>query len=151
VEVAADAIGADQHQRAHRVARRLLHIGRGQFDAGALRLGAHLVADLLLGLGPLSVERRKRVGAIDDLRRLPRGAARAPGDVGTVVFQAAEEVAPLGIDRVRVALVSGVEVFDVGGVAAVEEGRKRESRVGVLARHLPHPKVRRRCTPGKQG
>ena len=66
VEVAADAIGADQHQRADRVARRLLHVGRRQLDAGALRLRAHLVADLLLGLGPLAVERRERVVARDE-------------------------------------------------------------------------------------
>ena len=150
VEVAADAIGADQHQRAHRVARRLLHIGRRQLDAGALRLRAHLVADLLLGLGPLAVERRERVVALDERRLLPRGAARALGDVGGVVLQAAEEVAPLGIDRVRIGLEAGVEVFDVGGVAAVKKGGKRESRVGVLARHLPHPKVRRRCTPANR-
>ena len=33
VEVAADAVGADQHQRADRIARRLLHVGGGNLDA----------------------------------------------------------------------------------------------------------------------
>ena len=33
VEMAADAVGADQHQRADRVARRLLHVGGGNLDA----------------------------------------------------------------------------------------------------------------------
>ena len=50
-----------------------------------------------------------------------------------LVLQAAEEVAPLGIDRIGVGLVAGVEVFDVGGVAAVEKGGECESRVRVLA------------------
>ncbi len=133
VEVAADAIGADQHQRVDRIARRLLHVGGGEFDASRLRLGANLVADLLLGRGPLSVERGEGLVARDQRRLLPRGAARAFGDVAAAVLQAAEEVAPLGIDRVRVGLVARVEVFDVGGVAAVEKGRECESRVRVLA------------------
>ena len=132
VEVAADAVGADQHQRADRIARRLLHVGGGELDAGVLRLGAHLVADLLLGLGPLAVERGEQLVALDERRLLPRGAARALGRVGAVL-QAAEEGLPLGIDRIRVGLVAGVEVFDVGGVAAVEKGGECESRVRVLA------------------
>ena len=38
VEMAARPIGADQHQRMDRVARRLLHLGGGQLDAAGLRL-----------------------------------------------------------------------------------------------------------------
>ena len=37
------------------------------------------------------------------------------------------------IDRIRVGLVAGVEVFDVGGVAAVEKRGECESRVRVLS------------------
>ncbi len=58
----------------------------------------------------------------------PRALFRRVG----AVLQAAEEVAPLGIDRIRVSFVSGLEVFDVGGVAAVEKGGECESRVRVL-------------------
>ena len=36
VEVAADAVGADQHQRVDRIARRLLHAGGRDFDACGL-------------------------------------------------------------------------------------------------------------------
>ena len=56
---------------------RLLHVFGREFDTGALRLGANLVADLLLGLGPLAVERGERFVALDELRLLPRGAARS--------------------------------------------------------------------------
>ena len=38
VEMAADAVGADQHQRVDRIARRLLHVGGGDLDALGLRL-----------------------------------------------------------------------------------------------------------------
>jgi len=48
VEVAADPVGADQHQRADRIARRLLHLGSGIFDALGLGLALDLVADGLL-------------------------------------------------------------------------------------------------------
>ena len=40
VEMAAHAVGADQHQRVDRIARRLLHVGGGELDALGLRLGA---------------------------------------------------------------------------------------------------------------
>src|SRR4051812_408549 len=39
VEVAADAVGADQHQRVDGIARGLLHVGRGQLYTRALCLG----------------------------------------------------------------------------------------------------------------
>ena len=38
VEMAAHAVGADQHQGVDRIARRLLHVGRGELDAACLRL-----------------------------------------------------------------------------------------------------------------
>ena len=39
VEMAAHAVGADQHQGAHGIARRLMDVGRGQLSALGLRLG----------------------------------------------------------------------------------------------------------------
>jgi 2-oxoglutarate dehydrogenase E1 component len=71
VEVPAHAVGADQHDRAHRVARRLLHVARRKLDARALRLRAHLVAEFLFGLGPVAVERGERLVARDQGRLLP--------------------------------------------------------------------------------
>ena len=40
VEMAAHAVGADQHQRVDGIARRLLHLGRRNLDAFGLRLGS---------------------------------------------------------------------------------------------------------------
>ncbi len=48
VEMAAHAIGADQHQRADGIAGRLMHVGGGDFGALGLRLGGELAADRLL-------------------------------------------------------------------------------------------------------
>ncbi len=45
VEMAADAVGADQHQRVDRIARRLQHVGGGELDAALLRLALDLVAE----------------------------------------------------------------------------------------------------------
>src|SRR5205807_9842979 len=42
VEMSANSVRADQHERVDRIARCLLHIGGGELDAGALRLGANL-------------------------------------------------------------------------------------------------------------
>ncbi len=131
MEVAADAVSADQHQRVNRVARRLLHVRGGELDTGGLRLRAHLVADFLFGLGPLAIEGGEKLVALDDRWFLPRGAARALRGIGAVL-QAAEEVTPLRVDRIRVGLVPRVEVFDVGGVAAVEKRGECESCVRVL-------------------
>ena len=61
VEVAADAVGADQHQRVDRIARRLHDVGGGELDALGLRRRRDLLADLLFGFGPLAVERRDQI------------------------------------------------------------------------------------------
>ncbi len=57
VEVPARPVGADEHQGTDGVARRLLHVGRGQFDPGRLGLGPDLVAERALDLAPVAVER----------------------------------------------------------------------------------------------
>ena len=116
----------------------------------ALRLGGDLVADRLFGLRPLAVERGHQVAvrAQRPVRLLPGGAARALDDVGAVVLQAGEKLPPLGIDRGRVALVFGVEVFDVGGVAAVEERGAGEGGIGVLAGHCSILALKRRVAHG---
>ena len=133
----AHAVGADQHQRADGIARRLRDVGGGKLHALGLGLGGNLVAELLLGLGPLAVEGGDQVAVGPDrpVRFLPGRPAGLAGDGGAVVFQALEELAPFGIDGGRVFLVAGVELFDVAGVGAVEEGGAGEGGVGVLAGH----------------
>ena len=122
VEVAADAVGADQHQRVDRIARGLLHLRGRQLDALALRLGLDLVADGLLDLAPVAGQRRDQLAVgVRNIRPPPRRAAGVALDVALVVLQAFEERAPLGIDRGGIGFVAGVELFDIGGVAAIEK------------------------------
>ena len=44
---------------------------------------------------------------------------------------------------IGVGLVARVEIFEVGGITAVEKRRAGESCVRVLARHVPHPDIGR--------
>ena len=127
VEMAAHAVGADQHQRVDRIARRLLHVARGELDAGRLRLLLDLVADAPLGLGPLAVERGDQIAVRPHrpVRLFPGRALRALGDVGAIVLQRLEEVPPGGVDRGRV-------VLDIGrrGLRCRRRCRRRGRRFG---------------------
>ncbi|MEY9295032.1 hypothetical protein ABH979_008106 [Bradyrhizobium ottawaense] len=141
VEVTAHAVGADQHQGADGIARRLEQVGGG--EAGAfvaslcLRLGGDLGTDRLLDFGPVAVE-----GGGEIVLRGQRPVGALPGwargvlpDVGGLVVQALEELLPLGVDRGRVLLVAGVDFVDVGGVGALQKGGQGKGCVRVLARH----------------
>src|SRR5262249_2835817 len=70
VEVPARAVGANQHQGADRIARRLLDLGGGDVSARGLRPRLDLVAERPLHLAPIAVERgdelaaRRRVGPL---------------------------------------------------------------------------------------
>ena len=141
VEMAARPIGADQHQRPDGVARRPLDVGRGKLDAAALRLRLDLDADAVADLGPVAVERRDEIAARQrrPIGPGPRRAVRVLFNVGSVVLQALEERLPLGIDRLRIGFVAGIEVFDIGGIAAIEERGEGEGGVGVLAGHGAFP------------
>ena len=135
VEVTARAVGADQHQRVDRIARRLLDLGGGDVDAGRLRPRLDLVAERFLRLAPIAVERGDEVAARERVGPLPRRPARVCHDVGALVLQALEERLPLGIDRGGVGLVAGIEVLEVVGIAAVKERGAGEGGIGVLTRH----------------
>ena len=137
VEMAAHAVGPDQHQGAHRIARRLVDIGRRQFAALGLHLGGDLGADRFFDFDPIAIERGGQI-----VTRRQRPVVAAPGralgvlsDVGRRVFQALEKLLPLGIDGGGVFFVAGVDFVDVGGVCALQKGRKGKGGVRVLARH----------------
>jgi hypothetical protein len=137
VEVAAHAVGPDQHQGAHRIARRLWTSAAVSSAALGLRLGRDLGADRFFDFRPVAVERRGQVVA-----RRQRPVVPAPGrpfgvfpDVGRLVLQALEEVLPFGVDRGRVLLVAGVDFVDVGGVCALQKRGESKGSVRVLARH----------------
>ena len=123
VEVSAGAIGADQHQRADRVAGSAFDVGGGKLDAFGLRLRLHLPAEGFADLGPVAVERRDEFVALG--RRptgpSPGGAARILGYVTGIVLEALEERLPLGIDRLRIGLVTRIKLLNVRGIAAVQE------------------------------
>ena len=141
VEMAAGAIGADQHERAYRVAGRALDVGRGKRDAFRLRLRLHFAADCSAGLGPLPAERLSKVSGLG-LRPARPGPGRAPGAFGhvaAVVFQALEERPPFRVDGGGIGFVASVKVFDISGIAAVQEGGESKGSVRVLARHERFP------------
>ena len=74
VQMASHAIGADHHQRAHRIAGRPanLVLARRRFRPGFLGLGAQLVGDRLFRRRPIAVQ---RVDEIALWRRRPIGLA----------------------------------------------------------------------------
>ena len=74
VEMAAHAVGADHHQRAHGIAGRAanLVLARRRFRPGFLRLGAQLVGDRLFRRRPVAVERADEIALG---RRRPIGLA----------------------------------------------------------------------------
>ena len=137
VEMAADAIGADQHQRADGIARRLLHLFGGQFDAARLRRGFHLVAGGLRRGRPFAGQRSDQLAVVvhGPMRLLPGGAAGDLRHLFGSVLQALKEFAPFRVDALRVLVVTGLEVIDVGSVAAIEERGQGKSGIRVLAGH----------------
>ena len=141
VKMAAHAVGPDQHQGTHRVARRLVDVGRHRRDAlgrsAGLSLGRELAADNLFDLGPVAVERGGQI-----VTRRQRPVVAAPGralgvfqDVCRLIFQALEKLLPFGVDRGGVFLVAGVDIVNVGGVGSLEERGESKCGIRVLARH----------------
>jgi hypothetical protein len=116
-QVAADAIGADHHDRAHAVVGgRADRLGRGF-------RGSRLDGDggLLLDRGPQPVERGQGVGAGDGGRPRPGGVRHGRADGRRVVVQALEEGAPVRGDRSGVRGPLRLKLLHEAGVAAVEE------------------------------
>ncbi len=131
VEMTAHAVGADHHQRVDRIARRLGHARGADLAAARRDAGLDLVRDRGLGRAPVAVERGGQfaVGERRPVGALPRGL----GFGFRRIAQALEEGPPLGIDRLWVAGIARLKLFDVGRVGAVEEGSRRECLVRVLA------------------
>src|SRR4029078_3490164 len=79
LEVAAGAVGTDQHQRVNRIARSLQDVGRCEFDALRPRRRRDLLSALFFSRRTLSVERRNEIaiGAHGPRRPLPTSPARA--------------------------------------------------------------------------
>ena len=131
-QVAADAVGADDHQRAQAVEHGLLDLGVGERDALLGAFGADFFADGPGRIGPpLSVERRGQLVARGGrpVSARPGRAGGVAGDVGGGFAETLEEILPARVDAGRVLGVAGVQMLDVIGVLALEEGRRVELRV----------------------
>ena len=63
MEVAANAVRANEHQRMDRVARSLHHVGGSKFDALGARGRRYFFAQLFFGFRPLAIERRDQIAA----------------------------------------------------------------------------------------
>ena len=129
----AHAVGADHHDRAHGIARRLLQF-RVRMAAGLL--GLDLLPDGRLDRIPIAVE-----GGDELVMRENRLAARLPGrtfdaflDRRRGLVQAGEEIPPFGIDRSGIAGIVLIELFGIGGVGGMEKGGQRKGIVGGRAR-----------------
>ena len=113
-EMAARAVGADQHARAERIARGIKRFGLGEGRdraRGALRPWCSCAV----------------TG--------PGGAARLGQNRILVVMEASEERGKLRIDRARVLLITGVKLGEIGGVRAMQERRAEEHVVQLMPCH----------------
>ena len=111
-EMAAGPVGADQHARAQRVARRGQRLLLAQ---AALRRGR---------------QRRRR-----SVLPGPGGPTRFGEHIFLAVVQTGEEGAPLRIERGGVLFVAGVELGEVGGVGALQERRVEKHLVQFMSGH----------------
>jgi hypothetical protein len=102
VQVAAHAIGADHHDGADGIARRLMHLGLAERHAGNgcgfLCLRLHLLFDDLFDRAPVAVEGRDEfaIGGNRPVLLLPGGALGRPHHIFGPVGKRLEEGLPLG-------------------------------------------------------
>ena len=141
-------IGAQMPARAERAD---IHDGADRIEHRAPQFG---LADTALGCGlaldlpgqrarvghriPVAVERRDHLAVLDGRPVGPRpgGAAGLVGHRRGVVAQGLEERRPGGIDRAGIQGVAGMELFDILGVVALEEGGGVELTVRALIVHF---------------
>ena len=123
VQVPAHAIGADHHQRLDRIARCLLDLFARKFDAARLCFGLDFLADRFFDLDPIAVESGDEfaVHRLRPARLLPRRPLGVLDGVALLFLQRGEERAPAFVDRRRIPFVTRLQIFQVGGVAAIEE------------------------------
>ncbi len=135
-QMAADPVGADDHQRADAVQHRLLDLIVADRDArlGGFRLD---LLGLFRGLRPLAVQRGRHLIIRN---RRPVGACPAwplclSLGVGLGRAKLAEEALPGFIDRIGIAGIAGLKLLDIFGVMALQERGCTEDVVGGLFGH----------------
>ena len=117
-----------------RVACRTSALGQRGAVGGGLVLD--LLLDVLLDQAPIAVERRDQLAigldrpvAAPSRRRPRRSSCTSPASSA----RPSKKSRHSGSTDCRVLLVAGVELLDVGGVAAIEEGGEREAVVGLVS------------------
>src|SRR5690606_19145536 len=135
-KVAARAIGADHHQRAHAVPGRGLNV---------LRRGARQArGDLLFELGgeraPIAIEQRGGFGGLRprDFWAVPGGTFDGGADSVGIVAHGVEEGAPGGIYRVGIGGIAGGHLFHERRIGAVEKARFEHGCIGEAAGVIRH-------------
>ena len=141
-EMAHDAVGADQHQRADRILRGAQRGGRRHLESEHVRALLQVVAERALRRAVVAGERRDELAVLSSCsigRPQARAAARRSRDDLAILVQALEEVAPLVADGAGVALVLRLHLLDVGGIGAAQERGAQEpviERVGESWKYL---------------
>ncbi len=136
-QVTPDTIGPDQHQRPQAVQNRLLHFGVGQGDTFFLGLGFDFFGGFLRLKRPLAVKGCGQV-VIGDGRpvsAVPGRACGFCGDVGFGIPKRLEPGLPTGIHRIGISGVTGIKLFNVFRVMALQKGRRVKLVIGGLFGH----------------
>ena len=139
-QMATDAVGADDHQRADTVENGALDLRIGHFDALGLGFRLDLVAcafDLGCGLRPFAGEGCGQVigGGGRPVAPRPAWALRLGLRVGGCVAKGREKRAPCLVNRARVLGVLRVELFKIRRVMPLHEGGGVELVVRALVGH----------------
>ncbi|MCY1291181.1 hypothetical protein D9M70_403590 [compost metagenome] len=141
MQVATGAIGADHHDGADGIARRLKDICLAHGSAGGdgcfLSLRLDLLLDDLFDRAPIAVQRGDEfaVGRDRPVVLFPGGALGCLHHIFRPVGERLEEGLPFGRDGRRVRFIACLELLDIGGVGAVQKRSELELLVGLLPCH----------------
>ncbi len=139
-KVAANTVGADDHQRANAVQNGAFDRLVADLDAFFGGFGLDLVACAfgLGGHGPFAGQRRGQIviGHRRPVAAPPRGAGGLGLDVQIRIAERAEKLLPRFIDRIGVIGVTGIHLLEILGVMTLHEGRGMEGIVRALIVHV---------------
>jgi hypothetical protein len=120
VQMPTHAKRADHHQGMDGIARRLEDIALGEIDAAGMAVRLYLLGDPIADRRPVAVEGGDQI-PVRPHRPVGTLPASAVAAALRRVLQRLEEFLPFAVHRGRIGLKSRLEVFEISGVAAVEE------------------------------
>ena len=138
-QVATDAVGADQHQRAHGIEHGALDDLVADLDALSFGLGGDLLADLARGglVGPFAGQGRSQI-IVGDGRPVGARPGRAAGlflDLDFGIAELRKERLPGLVNRVGIVGVTRIELFEIFGVVPLHEAGGVELVIGRMVGH----------------